>query len=76
MIEISNLNFVELSGSEQAVAEEHVYKESSIRNFVTRSFNGLSSHMVKSALKKKLNKTTLSSGAGEDGELKLVACLR
>ena len=43
MVEISSLNFVELSGSEQAVAEERFYKDASVRTFVTRSFNGLSS---------------------------------
>ena len=43
MTEISNLNFVELSGSEQAVAEEKFYKDVSIKNFVTKSFNSLSS---------------------------------
>jgi hypothetical protein len=31
LVEISHLNFVELSGSEQAVAEEKFYKDSSIR---------------------------------------------
>ena len=53
MTEISHLNFVELSGSEQAVAEEKFYKDSSVRNFVTRSFNALSSLLLRSALKKK-----------------------
>jgi hypothetical protein len=31
LIEISHLNFVELSGSEQAVAEEKFYKDNSIK---------------------------------------------
>lgn len=43
MTEISHINFVELSGSEQAVAEEKFYRDVSVRNFVTKSFNSLSS---------------------------------
>jgi hypothetical protein len=41
--EVSHLNFVELSGSEQAVAEEKFFMNSSIKQFVTKSFNSLSS---------------------------------
>jgi hypothetical protein len=54
LMEISRLNFVELSGSEQAVAEEKFYMDSSVRQFVTKSFNTLSSQILKSALKKRV----------------------
>eukprot|EP00347_Sterkiella_histriomuscorum_P021720 403333001 len=66
LTEISKLNFVELCGSEQAVAEETNIRHQSIRQFVTKSFNGLSSQILKSALKKK------SSNTHEDGDIKLV----
>ena len=69
MTEISHLNFVELSGSEQAVAEEKFYKDSSVRNFVTRSFNALSSLLLRSALKKKSHQM-------DEGDSKLINCLR
>ena len=71
MTEISHLNFVELSGSEQAVAEEKFYRDTSIRQFVTRSFNSLSSQLLRSALKKK----TVSNSV-DDGDSKIVNCLR
>lgn len=41
--EISSLNFVELAGSEQAVTPDSYIVDSSIKSFVTKSFNGLSS---------------------------------
>jgi len=37
------MNFVELSGSEQAVSQDTYFQDSSIKSFVTKSFNGLSS---------------------------------
>jgi len=48
--EISKLNFVELAGSEQAVAEETFHKDTSVKHFVTTSFNSLSSRIVRAAL--------------------------
>ena len=55
LLELSHLNFVELSGSEQAVAQEKFYMDSSVRQFVTMSFYSLSSQILKSALKRKAN---------------------
>jgi hypothetical protein len=69
MTEISNFNFVEMSGSEQAVAEEKFYKDSSVRQFVTKSFNSISSQLLRSALKKK-------PAQMEDGDSKIVNCVR
>ena len=69
LTESSHLNFVELSGSEQAVSNEHQFVNATVRSFVTKSFNGLSSQLLKSALRKK------GQGAGE-GEVTLVECLR
>lgn len=43
LMEISHLNFVELAGSEQAVAEEKFHLNQSVKQFVTKSFNSLSS---------------------------------
>jgi hypothetical protein len=48
---ISKLNFVELCGSEQAVAADSYFGGESIKEFVTRSFNSLSSIVVRAALK-------------------------
>ncbi|CDW75105.1 low quality protein: centromere-associated protein e [Stylonychia lemnae] len=69
LIELAQLNFVELSGSEQAVAEDSYYKEVSIRQFVTRSFNALSSQILRSALRKK-------SQNHDEGDVKLVNSIR
>ena len=43
--EISQMNFVELSGSEQAVAgnDSEMLANQSLKQFVTKSFNGISS---------------------------------
>ena len=70
LVEISSLNFVELAGSEQAVADEQFYKETSVRQFVTKSFNGISSQIVRAALNKR------SKNQMEDGDIKIVNCLR
>ena len=40
--EISRLNFTELCGSEQSVASGGQVRDTSVRQFVTKSFNGLS----------------------------------
>jgi len=71
MQEISHFTFAELAGSEQAVADERFFKDSSIKQFVTKSFNCLSSQLLRSALKKRA-----SSSAIEEGDSKLVSCLR
>lgn len=68
--EMSHMNFVELSGSEQAVAEEKFYKDSSVRSFVTKSFNSLSAQLLRSALKKK------SASHSNDEDSKIVNCIR
>ena len=49
----SRLDFVELCGSEQAVSNDSLFKGESVKDFVTRSFNSLSSSLVRSALNKK-----------------------
>jgi hypothetical protein len=60
--EISTLNFVELPGSEQAVAEDRFFMaEASVKQFITRSFNGLSQQLLRAALRKK-------TGLIEDGD--------
>lgn len=69
MAEISHINFVELSGSEQAVAEEKFYQDASVRNFVTKSFNSLSSQLLRAALKKR-------NPGVDEGDSKIVNCLR
>ena len=69
MTEISHINFVELSGSEQAVAEEKFYQDASVRNFVTKSFNSLSSQLLGAALRKR-------NPAVDEGDSKIVNCLR
>lgn len=55
------MNFCELCGSEQAVAEtnnslieDSDHPEMSIRDFATQSFNSLSANLLKSALKGKI----------------------
>lgn len=73
--EVSHLNFVELSGSEQAVSGDDMYhKDNSVRQFVTKSFNSLSTQLLRSALKKKQN--TTNSSTIDDEDSKLVNCLR
>ena len=47
--EISSLNFVELSGSEQAVSEESFYNNQSVKQFVSKSFNALSAQIMKAS---------------------------
>ncbi len=49
----SKIDFVELCGSEQAVKDDTFYKGESVKDFVTRSFNSLSSQIVRIALNKK-----------------------
>jgi hypothetical protein len=74
------MNFVELSGSEQAVNQSKEratfqgIKEIPTHEFVSKSFNSLSCHLMKLVQrKKKSNSSTIMS---EDTETKLVACLR
>lgn len=71
LIEVAKLNFVELCGSEQAVAEDSYYQSQSVRSFVTKSFNGLSSLILKSALKKRD-----PSHQPTEGDVKLVSSIR
>ena len=66
--EISRLNFTELCGSEQSVAAGGQIRDTSVRQFVTKSFNCLSTQILKSALGKR---TQL-----EDGDSGLVASLK
>ncbi|CDW80672.1 kinesin motor domain containing protein [Stylonychia lemnae] len=70
--EISTLNFVELSGSEQAVTQDKIMSDQSIKQFVTKSFNSLSSQLLRSALRKK----TSGYNSLSDGEAVIVECLR
>ena len=51
--EVSKINFVELCGSEQSVAGAGQMRDTSIRQFVTKSFNSLSTQLLKSALGKR-----------------------
>ena len=48
----SRLDFLELCGSEQAVAPDSTFKNESVKDFITRSFNSLSSGLVRAALNK------------------------
>ena len=48
----SRLDFVELCGSEQAVAEDRMYQGQSTKEYVTSSFNTLSSLLVRAILGK------------------------
>ena len=68
MRELSRLNFTELCGSEQSVAQGAQSRDTSVRQFVTKSFNNLSTQILKSALGKR---TQL-----EDGDSGLVGCLK
>lgn len=45
---VAVLNIVKLCGSEQAMSTSNKKKEDEIRNFIRKSFNGLSSMIVKS----------------------------
>ena len=51
--ELSRLNFAELCGSEQSVATGEQVRDTSVRQFVTKSFNCLSTQILKSALGKR-----------------------
>ena len=53
MREISKLNFTELCGSEQSVATGGQIRDTTVRQFVTKSFNCLSTQILKSALGKR-----------------------
>ena len=53
MREVSKLNFTELCGSEQSVATGGQIRDTTIRQFVTKSFNCLSTQILKSALGKR-----------------------
>ena len=68
--EISQMNFVELSGSEQAVANDcEMLADQSLKQFVTKSFNSISSQLMRTALRK-------PSSSLQDGEVYIVDCLR
>jgi len=68
MREISRLNFAELCGSEQSVAQGGQARDTTVRQFVTKSFNCLSTQILKSSLGKR---TQL-----EEGDSSLVAALK
>ena len=77
-LQLSNLNFVELSGSEQAVSRNSKYaaysniKEIPVNEFVSRSFNSLSCHLMRLAQRKRKHNQVLT----DDSETKLIQCLR
>ena len=74
------MNFVELSGSEQAVNQNQEkitfkgIKDIPTHEFVSKSFNSLSCHLMRLVQKKK--KSNQSTIMTEDTETKLVSCLR
>ena len=78
---LSQLNFAELSGSEQAVNSNKKgctyqnIKETPTHEFVSKSFNSLSCHLMRLIQRKKKN-STQSALISEDTETKLVSCLR
>lgn len=76
-MQLSQLNFTELAGSEQAVnnsaSEFQNLKQTPIHEFVAKSFNSLSCHLMRTIQRKK---KTASSPITDDTETKLVACLR
>ena len=80
-MQLSQMNFVELSGSEQAVNSNKKgttyqnIKETPTHEFVSKSFNSLSCHLMKLIQRKKKN-STQSALISEDTETKLVSCLR
>lgn len=43
------MSFIELAGSEQSVASELMVRDTSVRQFATKSFNSLSAAMLKHA---------------------------
>jgi hypothetical protein len=49
----TRIDFVELCGSEQAVATDTQFKGESVKDFITRSLNSLSSTLVRVALNKR-----------------------
>ena len=51
------------------MAEEKFYQDTSVRNFVTKSFNSLSSQLLRAALKKR-------NPGVDEGDSKIVNCLR
>lgn len=68
MREVSKLNFTELCGSEQSVASGGQVRDTSVRQFVTKSFNCLSTQILKSALGKRTQ--------FEEGDSGLVGALK
>ena len=69
------MNFVELSGSEQAVNQnpESYIRQIPTHEFVSKSFNSLSCHLMRLIQRKKKSQQALIT---EDTETKLVGCLR
>jgi len=50
---MSKLNFAELAGSEQSVAQpDNFIRDTSVRQFITKSFNSLSNQILKASTKK------------------------
>jgi len=68
--EMSKLNFAELAGSEQSVAQpDNFVRDTSVRQFITKSFNSLSNQLLKASKKKQ-------GGPIEQEESMLVNCLK
>jgi hypothetical protein len=67
--ELSQLNFVELAGSEQSVTSSEAFmRDTTVRTFVTKSFNSLSTQLIKVATSKKNHFV--------DGESPIINCLK
>ena len=67
--ELSILNFVELAGSEQSVTSTEAFmRDTTVRTFVTKSFNSLSTQLIKVATSKK--------NQFVEGENPIINCLR
>ena len=70
------IDFVELCGSEQAVANESFVNGASVKDFITKSFNGLSSKIVKSTYSKLEGQSHRSSASHQQAsELRLIKYL-
>lgn len=76
---ISRLDFIELCGSEQAVAEDRLYSNQSTKDFVTTSFNALSSLLVRAVLGKpsspNLLGETLADTVNASSQTNMICCV-
>ena len=77
-MQIAQMNLVELSGSEQAVNRQQAYdslRDTPVHEFVSKSFNSLSCHLMKLTQRKSKSKDQQELLTPET-QSKLMDCLR